>query len=203
MNKITRRLVNTTMVATLTLFAASAEPMSLPADSSGERPSKSALTLAEPLAPVSDVTRSSLSEGFTMTSPNVASVARKQEANISANGDGISLISPSNGKVLAVAALEVSTHVVRDTALAVPESEAEGGHTSTLADEVVAESSAAVSQMIEPSILSVATASADMTPIDAPVTINSTSNPQPEPSSLLLVGSIFVGCGLWRGKRSK
>jgi hypothetical protein len=186
------------MVVTLTIFAASAEPMGTLPDTNGQRPSKSVLTGTEPLAPVSDVTRSSLTEGLTMVNPSAVTAARNQQSEIS----GVSLISATNGKVLPVAVLEGSTHAVRETTLAVWEAGAEDGRTATLADEVVAEANAAVSQVVDPTVLSVATTNADTTPIETPVTFNSAQVPNPEPSSLLLVGSIFIGCGLFRRKKS-
>ncbi len=158
------------------------------------------LNSGDPMSSVGDITLSGMADGSSLL------VRDSFASNRDSHGGSL---TPSNGKINSIA------HVTMDAATTsadVVAPDAVGASVAApvpaeTASQVVAEASASVSEVVDPSNLSIATTAAPQpasaeSAASAPGFNSDPASASPEPSTLLLVGSMFFGFGAFRRKRS-
>jgi hypothetical protein len=215
MNNLTRRFVYPSMLFAIAAFNAKAEPVgvhSVPELGTAVRPGLSNTDS------VTDVTRSS----FVVDIPAFRNISRAEPGHFQTysflNKDSDLWATTSwNGKVTPVENAPNTDRAVRPhptvAGINSTDSLAGSGGTDTAAtnsaDQVVAEASAVVSERVDAGSLTIAAiitsspapsagVSGAVASFNAPPPIIS-----PEPSTLLLAGSLLVGFGMFRFSRSK
>jgi hypothetical protein len=206
MNKFSQQLALSTIVFAMTAFGAHAESIgSAPAPGTPVTMHQM-INPSEPLQPTNDTTLSSFSSTATLV---VRTNSGKPGLLF---GDlGVSLITPSNGKVVTIENIDHASRSQVDAAVSAPvdpiattDSTTDGTDVDS-ASQIVADFSDNVTGA-DPSDISIATASstqasgagsqtftsADLTPV----------NSSPEPSTLLFVSSVLIGLGCFRRRRT-
>lgn len=216
MNSTTRRLVYSSILLAATTLSSYADPIRTRYGSETVPPPDNTFRTTGNLVLGSDITLSSLSDSQKQAVKNSFSNPRSGPL------EGFSLFTPSTGKVDSIdfsassprgsAQLSTFADISTTDHLADTHLDAGGNSVTTpdTADQVVAEASAAISDIVDPENLSVATtttpgvgpvSSAGATDGSGPIPIQN----GPEPSSLVMAGSMFLASGLlglFRRKRS-
>jgi hypothetical protein len=199
MNKISRQLVFPSIAFAMTTLVAHAESIVSASAPGTPEAMNQMFNPSELLQATNDTTLSSFSSTSTLV---VHSDKRSAKADLLSESFGVSLITPSTGKV---AAFENVDHVSR-VADATPTS-ATSSNTSTDggavdgAAQVVADASASVTGA-DASDISITTASTSQTSSAGSQTVTSAdltpATASPEPSSMILVSSMLIAVGCIR-----
>jgi len=199
MNTLTRKLLFPTFVFAITTVTGLAE--GLPVGGAGLTPS---LNAGDSLQVVSEVTLSSLSSAASFEISNSDSASRggkKSDASVS-------MFTPSTGKILTLEASHVTGAQTSTPAASTDgfNSVVDGAAPVDGTADVTGETTTTVNQTDPVAVASAIGSSADTdpgAPTSAPLGVStSSSSPVPEPSSLMLVGSMLLGIEALRRKRA-